>query len=315
MLPNARQVADPYHVIALANRVVDDCRRRVQNETLGHRGRKHDPLYRVRRRLLTGQERLGDDGHQRLLDLLADGDPNLEVFAGWAAKELVRRIYQRPDATAAADWIDQIPSDFAQRWMPHEVRRLGRTLRGWSAQIVAWHNARVSNGPTEAINNLIKRVKRVRVRVPSLRPLPHPRPALRRQTQLGATRHPHSTVRSEEPPKRSFATAGPRGCASSDSMICATSWLPRCSTPASRSQLSPAGSITSDRRPRSTATPRPSPARTATPPTRSRPSSPAEMHRTGRDLHHRLKATAIADALIIASRRNDRLRTRQSGGS
>ena len=127
MLPNARQVADPYHVIALANRVVDNCRRRVQNETLGHRGRKHDPLYRVRRRLLTGQERLSEDGHQRLLDLLADGDPHLEVFAGWAAKELVRRIYQQPTATAAAGWIEQITTDFAERWMPLEVRRLGRT--------------------------------------------------------------------------------------------------------------------------------------------------------------------------------------------
>ena len=44
--------------------------------------------------------------------------------------------------------------------MPDEVRRLGRTLRVWIDQIVARHE-RVSNGPTEAINNLISRVKRV----------------------------------------------------------------------------------------------------------------------------------------------------------
>jgi transposase len=31
----------------------------------------------------------------------------------------------------------------------------------WCTQIAAWHHARVSNGPTEAANNLIKRVKRV----------------------------------------------------------------------------------------------------------------------------------------------------------
>lgn len=30
----------------LANQKLDECRRRVQNETLGHRGRKDDPLYR-----------------------------------------------------------------------------------------------------------------------------------------------------------------------------------------------------------------------------------------------------------------------------
>jgi len=38
-----------------------------------------------------------------------------------------------------------------------------------------------------------------RLRIPPLRPLPHPRPALRRQTQLGAPRHRHSPVKSEEP--------------------------------------------------------------------------------------------------------------------
>jgi transposase len=30
----------------------------------------------------------------------------------------------------------------------------------WKDQIAAWHEAKVSNGPTEAVNNLIKRVKR-----------------------------------------------------------------------------------------------------------------------------------------------------------
>ena len=34
--------------------------------------------------------------------------------------------------------------------------------RAWRDQIAAWHRAHVSNGPTEAINNLVKRVKRSR---------------------------------------------------------------------------------------------------------------------------------------------------------
>jgi transposase len=83
------------------------------------------------------------------------------VFAAWAAKELVRRIYQQPGPATAGARLDRITSDFATAWMPLEVRRLGRTLRAWKTQIVAWHDARVNNGPTEAINNLVKRVKRV----------------------------------------------------------------------------------------------------------------------------------------------------------
>jgi Transposase len=41
------------------------------------------------------------------------------------------------------------------------VNRLGRTLGRWRHQIAAWHKAHVTNGPTEAVNNLIKRVKRI----------------------------------------------------------------------------------------------------------------------------------------------------------
>ena len=65
-------------------------RRRVQNETLGHRGRKTDPLYRCRRRLVMADERLSVDGHDKLLGLLAAGDPQGEVWFAWNAKEVVR---------------------------------------------------------------------------------------------------------------------------------------------------------------------------------------------------------------------------------
>ena len=43
-----------------------------------------------------------------------------------------------------------------------ELSRLARTVRAWQTEILAWHQtAGCSNGPTEAINLLIKKVKRV----------------------------------------------------------------------------------------------------------------------------------------------------------
>ncbi|MGQ0849022.1 MAG: transposase, partial [Actinomycetota bacterium] len=51
--------------------------------------------------------------------------------------------------------------DLQDESCPPETNRLGRTLLRWRDQISAWHQAQVSNGPTEALNNLIKRVKRV----------------------------------------------------------------------------------------------------------------------------------------------------------
>jgi len=53
-------VVDAFHIVRLGNVMVDDVRRRVQQEQTGHRGRRRDPLYGIRRLLLTGEERLGD---------------------------------------------------------------------------------------------------------------------------------------------------------------------------------------------------------------------------------------------------------------
>ena len=38
---------------------------------------------------------------------------------------------------------------------------MARTLRRWRGQILAWHTTGASNGPAEAMNLLIKKVKRV----------------------------------------------------------------------------------------------------------------------------------------------------------
>jgi transposase len=161
MLPDATQVADPFHVVRVANTALDECRRRVQQDTTGHRGLKNGPLYRVRRRLAMAAEQLTEHGRQRLVGLLRAGDPTQQVWFAWNAKEVTRQTYAITDPALARQWVAEICRDFTDESMPIEVRRLGRTIKKWRNEIVAWHDAHVSNGPTEAINNLIKRVKRV----------------------------------------------------------------------------------------------------------------------------------------------------------
>jgi hypothetical protein len=75
-LGHATLVVDHFHVIRLANAVVDDVRRRVQNTTTGHRGRAVDPLYGIRKLLLKACDDLDPRGWGRLVDGLAAGDPN-----------------------------------------------------------------------------------------------------------------------------------------------------------------------------------------------------------------------------------------------
>jgi transposase len=159
MLSHVTRVADPYHVIQLANRALDGIRRRVQNEQLGHRGRKNDPLYKIRKLLLSAKERLDEVATQRLEAQMALGDPDNEVSLGYLAKERLRDFYKLTTDNAR-ELFDTIISECSRRSMPPELQKLSRSLKNWREEITNWHEARVSNGPTEALNNLIKRVKR-----------------------------------------------------------------------------------------------------------------------------------------------------------
>ena len=233
-LPDVTQVADPFHLIKLANSKLDECRRRVQNDTLGHRGRKDDPLYRARRLLTKAHERLEERGEAKLTGLLNAGDPQGEVRMAWHAKEVVRSIYEITDPRLAGEFVNQLARDLQDESCPIEVNSLGRTIGRWFAQIIAWHKALVSNGPTEAVNNLVKRIKRIgfgfrrfanyRVRVlldagllsieglspPPRRGFRWHKGALRKSAGCGARSGKHLTLCEPEcaPPIRRFETIG-----------------------------------------------------------------------------------------------------------
>jgi transposase len=100
-LGHATVVVDHFHAIRLANTMVDQTRRRVQQSTLGRRGRKHDPLYRIRKLLLTAAEQLTSRGRARLRAGLTAGDPAGEVAAAWQGKELLRAVYAAAGTAAA----------------------------------------------------------------------------------------------------------------------------------------------------------------------------------------------------------------------
>jgi transposase len=152
---------DHFHAIRLANAVVDQVRRRTQQTALGHRGRKHDPLYRIRKLLLTAAEQLTSRGWVRLRAGLTAGDTTGEVAAAWQGKELLRAVYAAVGMPAARAALERF-----YRWADGvgvpELSRLARTVRAWEAEILAWHvSDGCSNGPTEAVNLLIKKIKRV----------------------------------------------------------------------------------------------------------------------------------------------------------
>jgi len=159
-LAHATLVVDPFHVVRLANMAIDDVRRRVQQDEWGHRGRKGDPLYGIRRLLLRANERLSDHARSRLEAGLAAGDPRDEVLDTWLAKEALRDMYAAGTLVEAARRFDAFVKEAKSSSVP-ELHRLAKTMSRWRTEVLAHHRSGASNGPTEAVNLLIKKVLRV----------------------------------------------------------------------------------------------------------------------------------------------------------
>ena len=102
-----------------------------------------------------------------MLGLVRAIDRYGQVEMTWSAKEAVRELYTVPDYELAGQFIDELIRDMADTTWPIEVRSLSRTLKRWRNEIIAWHKLHITNGPTESMNNLAKRVKRVSVYRPS----------------------------------------------------------------------------------------------------------------------------------------------------
>ena len=159
--PKATRVIDRFHVMRHAIYAVDQTHRRVQQQALGHRGRKDDPLYKARRLLVIRETGTDPELTERLDALLALGDPDGEVAFAYGVKEAVTRFYETEDPAQAEELLRDIIDLGSKPSSPFEVRVFARTLENWFDQILAWHEAKVSNGPTEGMNNLLKRTKRV----------------------------------------------------------------------------------------------------------------------------------------------------------
>jgi len=160
-LPDAVPVLDPFHVVRLAGDALDRCRRRVQQDTHGHRGFKNDPLYRVRRTLHTGTDLLTDKQTQRLNELFADDD-HVEVEATWGIYQHMIAAYREPDRARGRvlmeDLIATVSSGVPTALT--EIITLGRTLKRRAADILAYFDRPgTSNGPTEAINGRLEHLR------------------------------------------------------------------------------------------------------------------------------------------------------------
>jgi transposase len=160
-LPAATRVLDPFHVVKLGLRCVDDVRCRVQHDTTGHRGRTGDPLYGIRRVLRRRADRLSTKARARLDTGLIAGDPIGETTLAWTVAQDLMTLYQITDPDQGRTRASELITNLRDCPIP-EIAKLGRTLHAWRTELLAhFDHPDVSNGPTENLNLKIKNTKRI----------------------------------------------------------------------------------------------------------------------------------------------------------
>jgi transposase len=115
----------------------------------------------IRGLLRHGAEHLSDRQHARLRAGFVAGDPNYEVEVAWHCYQQLRSVYHQNRAVDGRLIAEQVLDAFHSCPIP-EIARLGRTLRNWRQQFLAYFDTGgVSNGGTEAINLIIEKTRRL----------------------------------------------------------------------------------------------------------------------------------------------------------
>jgi transposase len=165
--PQARQCADPFHVIKLANDAVDKTRREHWQSLRPRRGliagrysrnvrRDYDPVSRTvkhtRWALLKDPDTLTPTQLEVLRQLRRDRSM---LYRAWQLKEGLRDLYRLADPEQAADHLDWWLAWASRSRLPAFVR-LGRTIRANRDRILAAVEHGLSNSKLEGLNSKIR---------------------------------------------------------------------------------------------------------------------------------------------------------------
>ena len=172
-LPGARIVADHFHLVRGANTALDSVRRERQRQAgrrrpkgvrrSGHLATWRPELYRVRRLLLKGRERLSERERRRLCQLFSD-DP--VIGAAWGLKEAFRAIYRAPDRAEAEARLDRFLGAVEREVLP-AFSSFAVGVRQWREELLAYFDEPTTNGYAEGVINKVKVIKRRAYGLPS----------------------------------------------------------------------------------------------------------------------------------------------------
>ena len=163
LLPNATIVVDHFHLVKLANDALTKVRRRVTWDLRDRRGRKMDPEWANRRRLLRAWERLSDKSFAKMRNAIVSEDDTGQILSAWIAKEELRTLLSTVrlggDAHLTRHRLHRFLTWCIDSQIP-ELITLATTIDTWWPEINAFITTGITNAATEGYNRLVKQVKR-----------------------------------------------------------------------------------------------------------------------------------------------------------
>ena len=113
-LQDATSVLDAFHIVKLAGDAPGEVRRRVQQDTTGHRGRKGDPLYQIRNLLRASRDRLTKRQQERLREAFTADEAHISVEVAYHCAQQVRDVFHQDTPAQgrrlAAHLIQRLPT-------------------------------------------------------------------------------------------------------------------------------------------------------------------------------------------------------------
>lgn len=145
--PNAKIIADKFHVLRLLNTAINKYRKKITGHKKG---------MRLRKLLLMNSRKMDHWIRKELEQWLLDYPELREVYY---AKEMLHKLYRCKGTKWARKVLIKLTDSLALSKLK-ELKSLRRTLMSWSEEILNYFENRITNARTEGYNNVCKQLQK-----------------------------------------------------------------------------------------------------------------------------------------------------------
>ncbi len=146
-------IHDPFHVVNMVNKALDETRRDLYRQVYGE---KRNAIKGMRFVLLKGLEKLNANSLERMMELM---ELNKPLYQAYLLKEDLRAFWNLPNRKLGEQFLDSWIQQAKQTGLSH-FGKLAKSINRHRKRLLTYFEHRISSGPLEGLNNKIKVLKR-----------------------------------------------------------------------------------------------------------------------------------------------------------